>query len=342
MNTQTDSLLPTFEPSEQDLVNRALAQPLEKKIARAIALLQHWEPEALKLDPRGYWVADSFGKDSDCIVELAKMAGVAHHCEHNLTTLDAPELIAFGRKNRPGTHINKQPISMLNRMVNKSDGPPTRLARWCCDEYKEQGGRTVGKVIGVRIEESARRADLWSEFVRNKRDKDAFYICPIAYWTTADVWAFHALRNLPHCCLYDEGFTRLGCIGCPMAGPEWQRKEFSRWPKYEKAWRLAVGKFFDKWHGVPTLRVRWIRRPITESADMYGVACAWRDWIDKDGKQRHEWGCFSHQRWFEDKGSAQGLWDWWRSGVGQGDGPACQGAELFSTHELGDENANDE
>jgi len=298
-------LLPTFLPSEQDMIKTALSQPLDRKIERAIMLLRHWEPSALKLDPRGYWVADSFGKDSDCIVELVKMAGVAHHCEHNLTTLDAPELIAFGRKNRPGTHINKQPVSMLQKMVrDKSCGPPTRVMRWCCELYKEQGGANVGKVIGIRIEESARRASMWTEFVRHRREKESFYICPIAYWTSGDVWSFHALRGLPYCCLYDEGFDRLGCIGCPMAGPEGQRKEFERWPKYEKMWRRAFDQFWDKWHGVPTLK----------------------------GKRR----------WFEDKGSAQGLWDWWRSGVGQGDGPACQGAELFATHELGDENTNDE
>jgi phosphoadenosine phosphosulfate reductase len=325
------------------MIDKALAQPLDRKIERAIMLLKHWESAALKLDPRGYWVADSFGKDSDCIVELAKMAGVAHHCEHNLTTLDPPELIRYGKRTRPDTHINKQPMSMLYMMANdKSNGPPTRLARWCCELYKEQGGKRVVKIIGVRVEESPRRASLWSEFVRNKRDVESLYLCPIAYWTTVDVWAFHARRNLPHCCLYDEGFTRLGCIGCPLAGPEGQRKAFARWPKYEVMWRAAFGRFWANYHGVPTLRVRWLRRPITERVDMYGVACAWRDWIDKDGKQRHEWGCFSHQRWFEDFGSAQGLWEWWRSGKGQGDGPTCQGAELFAANELGDENADDE
>jgi phosphoadenosine phosphosulfate reductase len=302
MNTPTDTLLPTFEPSEQDLVNRALAQPLERKIARAIALLQHWEPEALKLDPRGYWVADSFGKDSDCIVELAKMAGVAHHCEHNLTTLDAPELIAFGRKHRPGTHINKPDVPMLHMLAIKGKGPPTRFARWCCEVYKEHGGQHAAKVIGIRIAESANRAARWSEFVRHTGSKTGFVLCPIAYWSDADVWEFHGRQNIPHCSLYDAGFNRLGCIGCPLSSN--QAKEFERWPKYEKMWRRAFDQFWDKWHGVPTLK----------------------------GKRR----------WFEDKGSAQGLWDWWRSGVGQGEGPTCQGAELFAAHELGDENANDE
>ena len=308
MNTQTDSLLPTFEPSEQDLVNRALAQPLEKKIARAIALLQHWEPEALKLDPRGYWVADSFGKDSDCIVELAKMAGVAHHCEHNLTTIDPPELIWYGKRTRPGTHINRPKVPLLNYMVDHGKGPPTRLARWCCREYKEGGGNGSAKIIGVRIEESSRRASMWKEYVRNRRAA-GFFLCAIAYWTEADVWAFHELRGIPHCSLYDEKdsetgermFHRLGCVGCPLATANGQTKEFGRWPSYERMWFNAVKKLYP---------------------------C----------QRRMDGG----KRWYQDFGSAQGLWDWWRSGVGQGDGPACQGAELFSMHELGDENANDE
>jgi phosphoadenosine phosphosulfate reductase len=309
MNTPTDSLLPGYEPSEQDLVNRALAQPLEKKIARAIALLQHWEPEALKLDPRGYWVADSFGKDSDCIVELAKMAGVAHHCEHNLTTLDPPELIWYGKRTRPGTHINKPKIPMLKMLWSVPCGPPNRYSRWCCAKYKEGSKETKGiyaRVIGIRIEESVNRAKLWSEFVQ-RRENDGFYICPVAYWTEADVWAFHELRGLDHCQLYDEKdqdtgkrvFHRLGCIGCPYGNRE---RDFIRWPKYKLMWQRSFQKLFEKWQGVP---------------NRYG-----------------------RPRSFEQNKTWQGFWAWWMEE--KCDGPACQGAELFSTHELGDENANDE
>ena len=32
-------------------------------------------------------------------------------------------------------------------------------------------------------------------------------MCPICYWTDADVWEFHRLRELPYCELYDQGFT---------------------------------------------------------------------------------------------------------------------------------------
>jgi len=44
-----------------------------------------------------------------------------------------------------------------------------------------------------------------------------FMVAPIFDWTDEDVWAYIRDRNLPYCSLYDEGFKRLGCIGCPMA-----------------------------------------------------------------------------------------------------------------------------
>lgn len=42
---------------------------------------------------------------------------------------------------------------------------------------------------------------------------------PIVDWTDEDVWDFlDNIVKVPHCCLYDEGFKRIGCIGCPLAG----------------------------------------------------------------------------------------------------------------------------
>lgn len=42
---------------------------------------------------------------------------------------------------------------------------------------------------------------------------------PIVDWTDEDVWGFlDNIVKVPHCSLYDEGFKRIGCIGCPMAG----------------------------------------------------------------------------------------------------------------------------
>ena len=53
---------------------------------------------------------------------------------------------------------------------------------------------------------------------------------PIVDWTDEDVWeVLNHVAKVPHCCLYDEGYTRIGCIGCPMATPrERQRPRTSR------------------------------------------------------------------------------------------------------------------
>ena len=64
---------------------------------------------------------------------------------------------------------------------------------------------------------------------------------PIVDWLDEDVWNF--LNNVvkaPHCCLYDEGLQRLGCIGCPMSSNK--AAELARWPKYKEMYRRAFDK----------------------------------------------------------------------------------------------------
>ena len=67
-------------------------------------------------------------------------------------------------------------------------------------------------------------------------------INPIIDWTDDEVWEFIREYNIPYCCLYDEGFKRLGCIGCPMGSKEQRLHEFERWPKYKHLYMLAFEK----------------------------------------------------------------------------------------------------
>lgn len=63
---------------------------------------------------------------------------------------------------------------------------------------------------------------------------------PIVDWDETDVWQFlNEIVKATHCCLYDEGFLRLGCIGCPMQGGEKMKKDFARWPKYKALYLKA-------------------------------------------------------------------------------------------------------
>ena len=129
------------------------------KEQEAIARLQEFAPR----DGEKYWLCYSGGKDSDAIRILAELAGVPHEVHHNLTTVDAPETVAY-IKTVPGVIIDKAryedgtPKTMWN-LIQKKLVPPTRLMRWCCSELKEQGGRGRLKITGVRWAESVMRRE---------------------------------------------------------------------------------------------------------------------------------------------------------------------------------------
>ena len=95
---------------------------------------------------------------------------------------------------------------------------------------------------------------------------------PIVDWTEEDVWDFlNDFAGVPHCSLYDEGFKRIGCIGCPLTGADHQKREFKRWPKYKENYLRAFNRMLkerqangfpcDKWPDAETVMKRWLHAP---------------------------------------------------------------------------------
>lgn len=90
-------------------------------------------------------------------------------------------------------------------------------------------------------------------------------INPIIDWEDEDVWDFIKAHGIHYCSLYDEGFTRLGCIGCPMARTHGREIEFARWPKFQSAYlrtfdtmlkeRKRLGKTDGTWKHAKALDV---------------------------------------------------------------------------------------
>ena len=230
---------------DEQLYLAGLGLSLPEKVEKAIATFRHYEPEALKFDPRGYRVGDSFGKDSCALLELCRMAGVKYWAAHSLTTLDAPETIYFGRKYHPKTVIERSPsgMTLLSMLANIKTTLPTRGRRWCCSIYKEYRNGLVN-AFGIRATESNSRRNwkIWSPHIETKD----WTLNPILYWSEDNIWQFLRKNNVPYCSLYDEGFKRLGCVGCPMSNN--RRKEFERWPRYEKAWRKSVAQYWERLH----------------------------------------------------------------------------------------------
>lgn len=68
---------------------------------------------------------------------------------------------------------------------------------------------------------------------------------PIIDWTDEDVWDFIRAEHIPYCGLYDDGFKRLGCIGCQMAQQRGREIEFARWPKYKENYLRAFARMLE-------------------------------------------------------------------------------------------------
>lgn len=126
------------------------------KVQVAIDRLKVFEP------PEGYYLAFSGGKDSVVIKALADMAGVKYDAHYHHTSVEPPELVRFVREHHKDVPIEwsidkeGKRITMWNLIPQKSL-PPTRIARYCCQALKEDGGSGRMCVTGVRWAESPNR-----------------------------------------------------------------------------------------------------------------------------------------------------------------------------------------
>ena len=264
-----------------------LIDELPKKIARAIELFRMFQETAVRLRPEGYYLAFSGGKDSVAVYWLARMAGVRFTAHYHLTTVDPPELVRFIRKDYPDVLVEMPELTMWNLIVKKQI-PPLRSARYCCEHLKERGGEGAFTVTGVRRQESRKRkqrSDLEIFTSKapiylncdNEESRRQVETCalkgkrilnPVIDWTGEEVWRFIRLYRLPYCVLYDQGFERIGCIGCPLAGVRNREREFARYPRYARAYirvfdrmvdaRAAAGKPRGSWKDGESVFQWWL------------------------------------------------------------------------------------
>lgn len=250
---------------------------VEKEKA-AIAYLKSFEPE-----DEPYHLCYSGGKDSDCIRILAALAGVKHDIVNNHTTVDAPETVRYIRS-IPNVIISYPEMSMWELIVYHKV-PPTRLMRYCCTELKERGGTGKVKITGVRWAESLKRKEasdivkvigkpkttqkladnLGAEYrvtkggglvlnvdnAESRRFVESCYrttstmINPIVDWTDEDVWDFLRHYGCEGNPLYQCGFKRIGCIGCPLGGQRSMKREFALYPKYRNLYVRAFDRMLE-------------------------------------------------------------------------------------------------
>lgn len=241
-------------PNQLDMTGATVQQRLYDQ---AIELLR------IACPPEGYYLATSFGKDSIVIQRLCDEAGVKYDAHTSVTGIDPPPLIQFGRKYYPDVE-RVYPHTSMWRLIEKNGMPPMRHIRYCCAALKEGAGTNRFCVMGMRAEESIRRANAWAPATRKGGDRLRMFdnddiakqvqscavqgtliISPLYYWTKTVLWNFIRDRKMPYCELYDQGFDRLGCIGCPMAKRCEREMEFARWPKFRDAYIRAFQRLID-------------------------------------------------------------------------------------------------
>lgn len=210
----------------------------------AIDRLRYFEP------PEGYHLAFSGGKDSVVLLDLAKRSGVKFEAHYYLVPIDPPELIRFVIKECPDVTVIKPRRGFFEQM--RIEGiAPIRSRRWCCEEFKEWHGKGRFTMTGIRAEESTARKRRSPEELPTRENGMRKFLHPIFYWTTDDVWRYIRSRHLPYCPLYDEGFKRLGCVGCPNStSHRWE----TRWPNIYENWRR---NFVWIWEHKENLRRQW-------------------------------------------------------------------------------------
>lgn len=214
----------------------------------------------------------SGGKDSEVMLELFRRCGIPFEVHNSHTTADAPQTVrhirqVFHKLENEGikceieypTYKGK-PTSMW-KLIPEKKLPPTRMVRYCCQILKETGCKNRYIATGVRWAESTKRKERaqFEKIGKAKKDKVNFsdevmlmndndekrriselcmqknkmVVNPIIDWRDSDIWEYIRSEKLRVCELYNMGYNRVGCIGCPMAGKS-RWKEFADFPEYKK------------------------------------------------------------------------------------------------------------
>lgn len=116
--------------------------------------------------------------------------------------------------------------------------------------------------------------EVWDcTLIKTMREKQNTVINAIYDWSDADVWDFLNGMKYKHNPMYDMGYTRVGCVGCPLATYRMKIKEFNDFPTFKEHYIKA----FDEMLKTNRERDdRWENKKWKSGKDVFD----W--WIEKD------------------------------------------------------------
>lgn len=254
---------------------------LSEKVKLSIERIKAFEP----LDGGGYFLGFSGGKDSCVIKALSDMAGVKYEAHYHITTVDPPELFHFVRDKHPDVIWDRPKYSMRQLIIKTGFPPTKTWrycceylkevngvgcvtmtgTRWAESQRRQSSHGVVTMTNNNNNNKFKIAEEVGANYIKNKQsglimneDNDlarrTVELCyrtnktlvnPIIDWSDEDVWDFIHSENIPYCKLYDEGFCRLGCVGCPLGSLKNRHKGLNRWPHIKRMYIKAFDDMLD-------------------------------------------------------------------------------------------------
>jgi len=203
----------------------------------AIEFIQEYEPDDM------YMLCYSGGKDSIVLEDIARKSDVSYAVFYSLMH-DPPELIKFIKSRDFYINILRPKRNFWKGIVDNF--PPHRKARWCCSEIKEGPSTKIPlthRLLGIRAEESRNRSKRgWINQITKKR----INYHPLFDWQEWEIWDYIDKYQLEYPSLYNEGFSRLGCVVCPLRSTPETRIWKRRWPQYYALFEKKVEEWWCK------------------------------------------------------------------------------------------------
>lgn len=182
----------------------------KEKVDRSLSLTK----EAYEKYGDGLVVANSLGKDSVCVWDLAKKANPKIRGFIVTTRFKPKETVEFMHEEvarYPELKVYKNDVKIPDRLYETD---PNR----CCDILKVQPTRKAIDdmnvtcwITGLRCTEGRTRTDFKEV---EERDKGLIKLNPILIWKEREVWQYLALYEVKVNPLYSEGYRSLGCLPC--------------------------------------------------------------------------------------------------------------------------------
>lgn len=210
--------------NQDDLKELVDTLNFKQKIDRSLTLIK----EAYDKYGEGLVVANSLGKDSVCVWDLAKRVSPKIRGFVITTRFKPKQTVKF---------MNETVVRYPEIKVYKSDADiPDKLYQTdpdrCCDILKVEPTRRAIEemevkcwVTGLRCTEGRTRTDFQEV---EERDKGLIKLNPILIWKEREVWQYLALNGVKVNPLYAEGYRSLGCLPCTRITTD-ENERAGRW-----------------------------------------------------------------------------------------------------------------